>query len=40
MNELIKWTNLTHKEIALGLKEAGFIVSLPIVSKLLKSIKM
>lgn len=39
MNELIKWTNLTHKEIALGLKEAGFIVSLPIVSKLLKKHK-
>lgn len=36
MNELIKWTNLTHKEIALGLKEAGFVVSLPIVRKLLK----
>ena len=36
MNELIKWTNLTHKEIALGLKEAGFIVSFPIVRKLLK----
>ena len=39
MNELIKWTNLTHKEIALGLKEAGFVVSLPIVSKLLKKHK-
>ncbi|MEG4447102.1 hypothetical protein QUB47_35270 [Microcoleus sp. AT9_B5] len=36
MNELIEWTNLTHKEIALDLKKAGFIVSLPIVSKLLK----
>ena len=36
MNELIKWTNLTHKEIALGLRSAGFIVSLPLVSKLLK----
>ncbi len=39
MNESIKWTNLTHKEIALGLKEAGFIVSLPIVTKLLKKHK-
>jgi hypothetical protein len=36
MNELIKWTNLTHKEIALGLRAAGFIVSLPLISKLLK----
>ncbi|MEG4497594.1 hypothetical protein QUB05_09970 [Microcoleus sp. F10-C6] len=36
MNELIKWTNLTHKEIAVGLKNAGFIVSLPLISKLLK----
>jgi hypothetical protein len=36
MNELIKWTNLTHKEIALGLRSAGFIVSLPLISKLLK----
>lgn len=34
MNELIKWTNLTHKEIALGLKDAGFIVSLPIIKQL------
>ena len=31
MNELIKWTNLTHKEIAIGLKKAGFCVSLPLV---------
>ena len=30
MNELIKWTNLTHKEIAFGLKNAGFCVSLPL----------
>jgi len=36
MNELIKWTNLTHKEIALGLRSAGFIVSIPLISKLLK----
>ena len=36
MNELIKWTNLTHKEIALGLRAVGFIISLPLVSKLLK----
>jgi len=36
MNELIKWTNLTHKEIAVGLKNAGFCVSLPLVRQLLK----
>ena len=36
MNELIKWTNLTHKEIAVGLKNAGFCVSLPLVGQLLK----
>lgn len=36
MNESIKWTNLTHKEIALGLKEAGFNISPPTVKKLLK----
>ncbi|MEG4353721.1 hypothetical protein QUA70_27365 [Microcoleus sp. LAD1_D5] len=36
MNELIKWTNLTQKQIALGLKEAGFSVSLPLLTKLLK----
>ncbi|WP_445304468.1 MULTISPECIES: hypothetical protein [unclassified Microcoleus] len=37
MNELIKWTNLTHKKIVLGLRSAGFIVSLPLISKLLKN---
>ena len=36
MNELIKWTNLTHKEIASGLRAAGFTISLPSVAKLLK----
>ncbi|MEG3899546.1 ISAzo13 family transposase [Microcoleus sp. SVA1_B6] len=36
MNELIKWTNLTHKEIASGLRAAGFTISLPLVAKLLK----
>ena len=36
MNELIKWTNLTHKEIAFGLKNAGICVSLPLVGQLLK----
>ena len=36
MNELIKWTNLTHKEIASGLRTAGFTISLPLVAKLLK----
>jgi len=36
MNELIKWTNLTHKEIASGLQAAGFTISLPLVAKLLK----
>jgi len=39
MNELIKWTNLAHKEIALGLRAVGFIISLPLVSKLLKKHK-
>ena len=29
INELIKWTNLTHKEIASGLRAAGFTISLP-----------
>lgn len=36
MNESIKWTNLTDKEIASGLQEAGFTISLPLVAKLLK----
>jgi hypothetical protein len=36
MNELIKWTKLTHKEIASGLRTAGFTISLPLVAKLLK----
>ncbi len=36
MNELIKWTNLTHKEIASGLRAAGFTISLPLVAQLLK----
>jgi hypothetical protein len=36
MNELIKWTNLTHKEIASGQQAAGFTISLPSVAKLLK----
>lgn len=36
MNELIKWTNLTQKEIALGLKAAGFSISLPLVKQLLE----
>ncbi|MEP6519784.1 ISAzo13-like element transposase-related protein [Microcoleus vaginatus] len=34
MNELIKWTNLTHKEIASGLQAAGFTISIPLVTKL------
>jgi len=34
--ELIKWTNLTHKEIAYGLQTAGFTISLPSAAKLLK----
>ena len=29
MNELIKGTNLTHKEIASRLRTAGFTISLP-----------
>ncbi|MGL5061876.1 MAG: ISAzo13-like element transposase-related protein [Microcoleus sp.] len=36
MNESIKWTNFTHKEIASGLQSAGFTVSLPLVAKLFK----
>ena len=36
MNELVKWTNLTHKEIASGLRAAGFNISLPLVAQLLK----
>lgn len=36
MNKLIKWTNLTHKEIASGLRAAGFTISVPLVAKLLK----
>ena len=36
MNELIKWTNLTHKEIACGRRAAGLALSLPLVAKLLK----
>ena len=36
MNESIKGTNLTHKEIASGLQEAGFTISLPLVAQLLK----
>lgn len=36
MNEWIKETNLTHKEIASGLRAAGFTISLPLVAKLLK----
>ena len=35
MNELIKGTNLTHKEIAAGLRVAGFTISLPLEAKLL-----
>jgi hypothetical protein len=35
MNELIKWTNLTNKEIASGLRAAG----LPLVSLSCKTIK-
>ncbi len=34
MNELIQWTNLTHKEIASGLQAAGFTISLPLVAQL------
>ena len=36
MNELIKWTNLTYKEIASGLGTAGFTISFPLIAKLLK----
>ncbi len=36
MNEFIKETNLTHKEIACGRRTAGFVISLPLVAKLLK----
>jgi hypothetical protein len=36
MDERIKWTNLTHKEIAKKLDEEGFEVSATVVKKLLK----
>jgi hypothetical protein len=36
MNELIKWTNLTDNEIAIGLKNAEFLVSISLVGALLK----
>ena len=36
MDEAIKWTNLTRKEIATYLQEEGFIVSVTVVDQLLK----
>jgi hypothetical protein len=36
MNEQIKWTNLTQKEIVEGLKNHGIIVSVTVVQKLFK----
>lgn len=36
MDENIKWTNLSRKKIALGLKEKGFPVSVTVVDQLLK----
>ncbi len=36
MDEKIKWTNLTQKEIAEKLKEQGFDVGVKVVKKLLK----
>ena len=35
MDETVKWTNLTRGEIAIGLEEEGFSVSVTIVDQLL-----
>ena len=35
MDETVKWTNLTRAEIATGLEEEGFSVSVTIVDQLL-----
>ena len=35
MQEQIKWTNLTHRQIAHGLSKAGLTVSVPVVKQLL-----
>ena len=37
MDETVKWTNLTREEIAIGLEEEGFSVSVTIVDQLLAS---
>lgn len=39
VNEKIKWTNLTHKEIVEKIEEEGFKVSEPIIKKLLEKYK-
>lgn len=36
MDERVKWTNLTRKEVAKGLKEEGFPVSVTVVDQLLR----
>ena len=36
MDETVKWTNLTREEIAIGLEEEGFSVSVTIVDQLLE----
>lgn len=36
MQEQIKWTNLTHRQIAQGLSDAGITVSVTIVKQLLR----
>jgi transposase len=36
-DEKIRWTNLTEREIALGLKAQGFPVSITVVKQLLKT---
>ncbi len=35
MDETVKWTNLTHKEIAQKLEEKGFYIGVKLVKKLL-----
>ena len=36
MDETVKWTNLTREEIAIGLEEEGYSVSVTIVDQLLE----
>lgn len=36
MDEKIRWTNLSHKKIAAKMKEAGIIISVTVIKKMLK----